>query len=225
MVTRRRSRPSHAPHETRSHVTRSHGTHWYGAPPVRRIAALAIGISAALGVAAVVVVGGTPGPARADQGAVRGAGARPDRPDTSPPECRWNDLRTVGGLNGRSFGRGQKVVMTTRVTNVGQSECTIVIGADHGFDPTQDVRRSGNTYWDACWLRDRPGACFDIWLTHKLAPGGSYSLTSQWDQRTGTDSKPPRQVVAGTYAFVTDYADLVGSTVHNAVARLSFVIR
>ena len=66
------------------------------------------------------------------------------------------------------------------------------LGLDPGFSPSFIVvNAKHNEVWDRCWVKDQPGACFEILYQHRLAPGRSYHTGAKWDQGSGTSSKSP----------------------------------
>ena len=128
-------------------------------------------------------------------------------------------------MNGRVFKSGEAVVLTSTLTNHDMATCSVVIGFDHGYDPSQIVvTHSGKFVWDACDLNNKAGACSDLWVQKDLGPGADYVLTSTWDQQWGQGAGMPVQVPAGRYEFGSGYTDLIDSVLYNASASVVFSI-
>jgi hypothetical protein len=141
------------------------------------------------------------------------------------PSCSWKDLKFSASMKSRSFEPGQPVVLTSTVTNHSSDRCSVVIGHDHGYDPSQVVvNHTGKFVWDACDLDNKEGACSDLWMLKDLSSGASYTLTSTWDQKWGNGAGEPVQVPAGRYKFGSGYTDLINSVLYNASASVDFVI-
>lgn len=154
------------------------------------------------------------------------AAALPAAATTTPPaNCPWKDVKFSASLQAKTFKPGQLIVLSSVVTNHYTSTCSVVIGFDRGYDPTQViVTHSGKFVWDACDLNNKAGACANLWMLKDLGPGGSYTLTSTWHQRWGLHAGKPVQVPAGAYEFGSGYTDLVDSVLHNASASVAFTI-
>ena len=144
----------------------------------------------------------------------------------APPRCPWDDLTFAALMKSRSFKLGQPVVMTSLVTNHDSHRCSIVVGYDHGRDPSQIVLKHGGKFvWDACDLDNKAGACSQLWMLQTLAPGASYRLASTWNQTWGPGARKSGQVPAGRYKFGSGYTDLIHGVLHNASASVRFRIR
>jgi len=145
---------------------------------------------------------------------------------TQPPLlCPWKDVRFSASMKAKSFKPGQPVVLSSIVTNHGKATCSVVIGFDHGCDPTQVVvAHSGKFVWDACDLNNKVGARSNLWVLKDLRSGASYALTSTWHQKWGQHAGKPVQVPAGAYDFVSLYTDLINSVLYNASASVAFTI-
>jgi len=129
-------------------------------------------------------------------------------------------------MNARVFKPGQAVVLTSTVANHDAVTCSIVMGFDHGYDPSQAVvTHAGKFVWDACDLNNKAGACSDLWVLKNLGPGTHYVLTSTWDQEWGQGAGTQGQVPAGSYKFDSGYTDLINSVLHSASASVYFSIR
>ncbi len=159
----------------------------------------------AAAVMAMAVLAGTSGLAVAS--ASPRDGAAPAR--KAPAACSPEDVLITASTNHRSYPPGENVVMTSAVTNESAASCVIYLGLDPGFSPVFNVTNAkGKTVWDRCWRNDEPAACFEIVKAHTLRAGKTYRQQATWDQRSGPDGGPVRQVPQGVYTFTTAFAGL-----------------
>jgi hypothetical protein len=101
--------------------------------------------------------------------------------------------------------------MISSITNVSGAACTIYLGAVPGWSPTFTVTNvAGEVVWDRCWVNDQPGACATVLLSHRLGPGQHFRQQATWDERSGPDGQPPRQVPQGEYTFSTEFRYVTG---------------
>jgi hypothetical protein len=125
------------------------------------------------------------------------------------PACTAADVHMAASTNHSAYPPGKTVVMTSSVTNVSRAACLIDLGADPGLSPVFNVTNAkGITVWNRCWVDDEPGACFEIVFAHVLNPGKTYSQRASWNQRSGPDGGPVKQVPPGKYTFTTAYVNL-----------------
>jgi hypothetical protein len=140
------------------------------------------------------------------------AGAQPETGQPAAPQCSQSQVRSSAGTDHRAYPPGHAVVMTSSIRNVSRSSCTIFLGAVPGWSPTFTVTNTGGTVvWDRCWVNDQPGACATVLLSHILRPHQTYREQATWDQRSGADGQPPRQVPQGRYSFSTHYRYVTGT--------------
>ncbi len=146
-----------------------------------------------------------------NEGASPSDGSRLRAGQAAPPQCSQSQVRITAQTNHGVYPPGHPVVMTSSITNVSSSSCTIFLGAVRGWSPTFTVTNSkGVVVWDRCWVRDQPGACATVLFSHTLRPGHRYQQKATWDQRSGPDGQPPVQVPQGQYTFATYYQYIGG---------------
>jgi hypothetical protein len=137
------------------------------------------------------------------------AGAAPGL--SFPPICAATAVRITATTSSASYQPGQKVAMTSSITNISSQRCSVWLGLDPGYSPSFVVTNgAANEVWDRCWFHDQPGACFDILVAQGLRPGELVHRTVHWDQRSGPNG-PPQQVPAGTYQLSTHYQNIAGN--------------
>jgi len=135
---------------------------------------------------------------------------------STAPQCRTSAVRIVATTNRRSYGPGETVLLTSSITNTSKKPCTVWIG----FSPSAVVTNDkGVEVWNRCWAHDEPGACSMVLARDRLNPGGLYSETDRWDQRSGIPGKVPIRVPAGTYRFATQYQGIA------AIVSVRFELR
>lgn len=131
-----------------------------------------------------------------------------------PALCGASAVRVGAETNHSRYRPGQLVKMTSTITNVSSTPCSVWLGLDPGFSPSFIVvNAKHNEVWDRCWNHDQPGGCFEILYQHRLNPGRSYHTTATWDQGSGTSARPPHQVPAGSYTVETYYQYIGGAKV------------
>jgi len=131
-----------------------------------------------------------------------------------PALCAGSAVQVAASTNHTRYSPGQRVKMTSIITNVSSTPCSVWLGLDPGFSPSFIVvNAKHHEVWDRCWFHDQPGACFEILYQHRLAPGHSYHTTAKWDQGSGTSSRPPHQVPPGAYTVETYYQYIGGAKV------------
>jgi hypothetical protein len=127
---------------------------------------------------------------------------------SAPPICAATAVRINAATSSPSYRPGQRVTMTSSITNISTRACSVWLGLDKGYSPSFIVTNTtGNEVWDRCWVHDQPGSCFTILVARTLVPGGRFERTVIWDQRSGLNG-PPRQVPAGKYHFSTHYQNI-----------------
>ncbi|MBV8463343.1 MAG: hypothetical protein JO368_08620 [Acidimicrobiales bacterium] len=131
----------------------------------------------------------------------------------APPQCSPGAVHIVAATDHTAYPPGRTVTMTASITNVSRAACTFYLGYDPGYSPVFNVTNvQGTTVWDRCWRHDEPAACFDLLKARTLDPGETYSQTATWDQRSGPDGGPVRQVPQGQYTYTTDFAHIGGDS-------------
>jgi hypothetical protein len=131
-----------------------------------------------------------------------------------PALCASSAVQVAATTNHTRYSAGQRVKMTSTITNVSSTPCSVWLGLDPGFSPSFTVvNAKHHEVWDRCWFHDQPGGCFEILYQHRLAPGASYRTSAKWDQGSGTSSRPPHQVPPGSYTAETYYQYIGGATV------------
>lgn len=180
-----------------------------------------------LGAAACFTVIVQPAWPSANDGDAAGTPRTTTRGAETVHSCPWKDLKFSASTKASNFGTGQPILLTSTVANHNSVTCSITIGHDHGYDPSQVIVNQATKFvWDACDLNNKAGSCSNLWMLEDLAPGASYVLDTTWSQRWGQGSgNPPTQVPAGHYVFASGYSDLINSVVHNASATVGFAIR
>jgi hypothetical protein len=125
------------------------------------------------------------------------------------PACTAADVHVAASTSHSAYPLGETVVMTSSVKNMSLAACGIYLGVDPGYSPAFNVTNAkGEIVWNGCWVNDEPGACFDIVVVHVLSPGKTYSQQASWNQRSGPDGGPVKQVPPGKYTFTTAYVGL-----------------
>lgn len=157
---------------------------------------------------------------------VSGLGSTRSNTNEAVHSCPWKDLKFSASMKATEFEPGQPVSLRSTVTNRDAVTCSITVGHDRGYDPTQVIINHVRKFvWDACDLDNKAGSCSNLWMLTDLAPGTSYKLVTTWNQLWGQGSgRPPVQVPAGTYKFGSGYTDLVNSVIHSVSASVAFVI-
>jgi len=139
-----------------------------------------------------------------------------------PALCAASAVEITATTNRSSYAPGQLVMLKSSITNVSQTPCSVWLGLDPGFSPIFVVANAkGKEVWDRCWVDDQPGACFEILYQHRLNPGRSYHTVAQWDQGSGTASRPPRRVRPGTYTYFTYFGYIAGAQVTFTISPAS----
>ncbi len=127
--------------------------------------------------------------------------------ETVPAMCTPSQVRVGASTNHTAYPPGQSIVMTSSITNISDSACSIALGFQHGSSPAFLVdNSSGTQVWSRCWINDEPGACSQVFHAHTLRPGHSYKQKATWDQKSGPDGGPVVQVPQGQYTYTTFYA-------------------
>ncbi len=135
-----------------------------------------------------------------------------------PALCAASAVVVSARTDRHSYPPSVTVKMTSVITDVSSTSCSVWLGHDPGFSPSFIVENARDkVVWDRCWVDDRPFGCSEILYQYPLAPGQSYRDVARWDQGSTSGSAPPRRVHPGTYVFVTHYQAI-------ATAEVSFVI-
>jgi hypothetical protein len=109
-------------------------------------------------------------------------------------------LRETAATNLQNYGPGVAVTMTATIRNSSTSSCNIAIGK---ISPSFNVTNSqGVLVWGSCGAPTHPTGCPQFLVNQNLAPGGTYSTTATWDQRSDASST---RVPAGTYTLATQF--------------------
>jgi len=121
-------------------------------------------------------------------------------------------VKIKASTDAKYYGVGEKVLITSTITNTSTTSCSVWLGKDPGFSPSFVVTNwKGVVVWDRCDHRDGFGACFYVLLQHPLKPGASYSETAVWDQGSRPHGTKPVRVPPGPYRFTTHYQYIKGS--------------
>ena len=132
----------------------------------------------------------------------------------TPSQCTGGQIRIRATTNHAAYPLGHTVTMTSSITNVSRSSCTIFLGAVAGWSPSFTVtNKKGTIVWDRCWVNDQPGACATVLRSFTLRSGRQFKQRATWDQRSGADGHTPVQVHAGRYSFATHYQYMPGTAV------------
>jgi hypothetical protein len=132
----------------------------------------------------------------------------------TPAQCTGGQIHIRATTNRDAYPLGHTVTMTSSITNVSHSSCTIFLGAVAGWSPSFTVtNKKGTIVWDRCWVDDQPGACATVLRSYTLRSGQRYRQRATWDQRSGADGHTPVQVHAGRYSFATHYQYMPGTAV------------
>lgn len=118
----------------------------------------------------------------------------------APAPCTPSALRETAATNLQNYGPGVAVTMTATIRNSSTSSCNIAIGK---ISPSFNVTNSqGVLVWGSCGAPTHPTGCPQFLVNQNLAPGGTYSTTATWDQRSDASST---RVPAGTYTLATQF--------------------
>jgi hypothetical protein len=132
--------------------------------------------------------------------------------EKTPPQCTGGQIRVRATTNHDTYPLGHTVAMTSSISNVSPSPCTIFLGAVAGWSPSFTVtNKKGTVVWDRCWVQDQPGACATVLRSFTLRAGQRYKQRATWDQRSGADGHTPVQVHRGQYTFSTHYQYMPGT--------------
>ena len=172
-----------------------------GRPVPTRAHVFTHGLGAVVIALALMVAGGVVSVAQSASGsASRHVGAK-----ASSVPCTSLTVRETAATSTTNYGPGTVVTMSASLHNTSSQTCSIAVGAT---SPSLIVKNSnGVEEWSTCGAAGELQACALYLMLETLQPGGTYTRTATWDQRSGASGT---RVPAGVYQLTVHFNGVTG---------------